>query len=279
MEVGTKFILWLVVLAVFVVILSIFVYITGTRDAISDPSPLSSLDVDSTGGDSFGNVPGFGSDSAEPGTVIATVELSTADREGVVPVGSRVAPTATYNVTMRARWSRELHHPFYPSGAHLSPMVAWSHALNDVYVNVGGTSSEGFEIVAETGATKLALEELAVLQGQRQVHSVATGARIDAPGVDETELELTQEKNLVTVVSMIAPSPDWFVAAQNVSLFRNGAWVEQESVEATLYDAGTDSGQTFNSANRDTTPQGRIHRYPLDDRVLPLATFEFTRVR
>jgi hypothetical protein len=45
---------------------------------------------------------------------------------------------------------------------------------------------------------------------------------------------------------MVAPSPDWFAGINSLSLCRNGAWIDGETVElADVYDAGTDSGEAF----------------------------------
>ena len=63
---------------------------------------------------------------------------------------------------------------------------------------------------------------------------------------------------------MLAPSPDWFVGANNVNLFKNGQWEDEVSLAMGSYDAGTDSGETFESANIDTSPAELIGS-PRDD--------------
>ena len=57
---------------------------------------------------------------------------------------------------------------------------------------------------------------------------------------------------------MIAPSPDWFIATRNVELYKDGEWQESLTIPARLYDAGTDSGETFTAANDDTNPKEPI---------------------
>ena len=105
-----------------------------------------------------------------------------------------------------------------------------------------------------------------------------TGKRIDAPGEDTVSVLLSTTAPYVSVVSMIAPSPDWFIAAHNVTLFENGNWVERLSVPAVLYDAGTDSGTTFTAEDSDTDPAEAITRLA-DAPTLPIATFEFMRIQ
>lgn len=84
----------------------------------------------------------------------------------------------------------------------------------------------------------------------------------------------------VTLVSMIAPSPDWFVGVSGLSLYENGEWVSEKVAELYLYDAGTDSGINFTSADVVTTPPVGIAR--IDESVLPgsgvpYGTFTFTK--
>ena len=87
---------------------------------------------------------------------------------------------------------------------------------------------------------------------------------------------------LVTLVSMVAPSPDWFTGVSALSLLEGGQWVEELTVELFAYDAGTDSGTTYNSADDPTSPRESIQRIdgrPLavGGQVAPVGTFTFTR--
>ena len=59
---------------------------------------------------------------------------------------------------------------------------------------------------------------------------------------------------------MIAPSPDWFVGVSGLSLLVDGVWVEQRVVELYPYDAGTDGGTSYTSANEPTVPPEEIRR-------------------
>ena len=84
---------------------------------------------------------------------------------------------------------------------------------------------------------------------------------------------------LVTVVSMLAPSPDWFVGVAGLSLLEDGDWVDERVATLFAYDAGTDSGTTYTSPNADTSPPEPIHRIatgPLGN-GRPVGTFTFTR--
>ena len=57
---------------------------------------------------------------------------------------------------------------------------------------------------------------------------------------------------------MIAPSPDWFVGVNGVSLCGDSAWVNRLELPLMAQDAGTDSGATFAAPNEATSPQEPI---------------------
>ena len=66
---------------------------------------------------------------------------------------------------------------------------------------------------------------------------------------------------LVTLVSMIAPSPDWFVGGDSLSLIENGEWVTSKVVTLYGFEAGTDSGAGYSSPDLATVPRGVITRF------------------
>jgi hypothetical protein len=107
--------------------------------------------------------------------------------------------------------------------------------------------------------------------------------RNTVPGVVTLELEMSQSHPLVTLVTMIAPSPDWFVGVTGLPLFENGRWVEERTISLDPWDAGADSGVTFASADVLTSPPEPISRIlstPLSPggHVSPLGTFRFERL-
>jgi hypothetical protein len=99
---------------------------------------------------------------------------------------------------------------------------------------------------------------------------------------------------LVSLVSKLYPSPDWFVGVSDLELcLPNGQWVEQKEINLYPYDAGTDSGPTYVSPDQSTNPQEAIRRIrpnmPNDPRspfydqenkeMKPLAKLYITRQR
>jgi hypothetical protein len=81
---------------------------------------------------------------------------------------------------------------------------------------------------------------------------------------------------------MIAPSPDWFVGVSALSLMENGQWVDTKTVTLFAYDAGTESGEIYTSADEDTEPQEPISKlttppFLVGGDIVPMGTFAFER--
>ena len=104
-----------------------------------------------------------------------------------------------------------------------------------------------------------------------------------SPGSVSLEFQVSAAFPLVTLVTMVAPSPDWFVGVHGLSLIEGGEWVGERRVLLFPYDAGTDSGATYLSADRDTRPREPIALIagpPLrtGGRVEAMGTFTFRRL-
>ena len=190
---------------------------------------------------------------------------------------------AEYNVTFEATWSENSHPQDFPANPHFSPLIGATHNENVVFWEPGGLASPGIENMAERGSrAELAAEvDAAIADGTS--FSVPRGNGISSPGSTNFSFEIHQAYPLVTLVSMVAPSPDWFVGVHGLNLLRNGQWVKEMVVELLPYDAGTDSGVTFRSTNSDTNPPEQISLiaelpFLVDGTGPPLGTFTFKRI-
>lgn len=167
--------------------------------------------------------------------------------------------TARYKIEFVAKWSLETHPDDYPLGAHFSPFVAYSHndSAEAKIFNEGEIPTPGVEEMAETGAINMLVEEIQNLIDLNLAHTQTKGIRIDSPGIDSSELSLSQEYSHITFVSMLAPSPDWFVA-ESINLFVDGQWLEKSEIELETYDSGGDDGEDFTSKDLDSNPKKSI---------------------
>ncbi|WP_420463773.1 spondin domain-containing protein [Candidatus Palauibacter sp.] len=191
-----------------------------------------------------------------------------------------MATTATYRVVFDATWSASTHPTNFPGGAHFSPLIGAVHNDSVTFWALEGIATPGIESMAETGGTAaLAAEVQAEIPGGAL--GVINGSGSGSPGSATIQAVTVREDfPLVTLVTMIAPSPDWFAGVTGLSLRdEDGGWVEELEVVLYPLDAGTDSGSAYTSANDDTRPKEPIRglqgERPFSDE--PIGTFTFTR--
>ncbi len=195
------------------------------------------------------------------------------------------ADTAEYTLNFEAAWSSQTHPTDFPgNSAHFSGLVGGTHNADVQFWATGELASAGIERVAETGSKTSLINEVENAIDDGDAEFVLSGGAVNiSPGSVSMSFNASQEFDLVTVVTMIAPSPDWFVGVAGADLFVDNAWVDQLVVQLYPYDAGTDSGPTFTSSNQPTNPPENIFRieqapFLNNGAVLPLGTFTFTRV-
>lgn len=203
---------------------------------------------------------------------------------GAASLGSlasaQISSSADYEVLFDATWSSSTHPSAYPAFAHFSPLIGATHDSSIQLWTDGGIATNGIESMAETGGTFALTGEINAAIGAGSAGSVVTGGVVGiSPGTATANLTATTAHSKLSLVTMIAPSPDWFVGIDSVDLIENGRWVDQKTIDLYAWDAGTDSGPNFNSSNQNTVPQEPIHLLtngPFFGTV-PLGTFTITR--
>ena len=197
-------------------------------------------------------------------------------------IASAQDSVASYDVFFDATWSATTHPGAgYPGpSAHFSPLVGGTHNDGVVFWEPGGIATTGIEVMAETGGTGPLQGEIGAAITAGTARGVVLGPPVNvSPGTALTSFTVSEDHPLITLVTMIAPSPDWFIGVHGTSLMEDGQWVDSLTVPLLAYDAGTDSGVGFFSGNANTNPQEPIFQInggPLAGGV-PLGTFTFTR--
>ncbi|MEQ1907759.1 MAG: spondin domain-containing protein [Vicinamibacterales bacterium] len=200
------------------------------------------------------------------------------------PTPTPAPPTARYHVTFDGTWSASSHPLEFPSSAHFSPLIGATHTAQVGFWHEGGAASDGIIDMAERGLTTRLSNEISAAIAAGTAERLVTGGNIgSSPGSAFADFEISQAQPLVTLVSMIAPSPDWFVGVSGIPLFQNGEWASERRFDLAPWDAGSDGGVTFSSPDLPLTPRPPITRIltaPLSPsgRVTSLGTFTFTRV-
>ena len=86
--------------------------------------------------------------------------------------------------------------------------------------------------------------------------------KFNSPGESATIMITVKDGyTLMSFISMIAPSPDWFVGLDSYDLCgKDGQWKDNIDMNLLPWDAGTDSGMGFESADVKTMPVEFIKR-------------------
>jgi hypothetical protein len=148
-------------------------------------------------------------------------------------------PTADYQVTFDASWSAATHPTGFPPSPHFSPLIGATHDATVLLWEAGQTASSGIERMAERGQTGTLSSEILALGANADV-LIPGGGINPSPGSVSVAFTASGSHPFVSLVSMLAPSPDWFVGVSAFHLKSNGDWIESATVDLFTYDAGSD---------------------------------------
>lgn len=219
-------------------------------------------------------------------SLVLLITLSAVGLPGLIPQGNCYAAEdqAVYKVTFNAVWSQQTHPKDFPPNPHFSGLVGGTHNNQVAFWEEGTLASDGIEKMAESGSKTTLINEVNAAIGMGKAGEVISGPGVGtSPGTAQVTFTVTKAHPLVTLVTMIAPSPDWFVGVSGVALFDGQLWSDEVVVSLQPFDAGTDSGTMYTSSNFNTQPPENIFEitgYPFDNNgsVAPLGTFTFKRV-
>lgn len=162
-----------------------------------------------------------------------------------------------YSVTFEGMWNLQSTPGGVVSGAHFTTLIGAVHNSDVTYWQSGGMATAGVEGVAELGSTGTFRSEINA-SGNNKL-SIIERSGTGAVGTRDFNINVTSDYPLVTLLSMIGPSPDWFVGISGLSLVDGaGEWREQLVVNLYPYDAGTEEGTEFSLSNPATSPQETI---------------------
>jgi hypothetical protein len=193
--------------------------------------------------------------------------------------------TARYVVVFDSTWSVTTHPTEFPATAHYSGLIGGTHSAAVTFWREGGFASAGIQQMAERGSKSPldaeVMQAIAVGTAQYLLSGPNLGG---SPASTSMEFDVSERHSFVTLVTMVAPSPDWFVGVSALPLFANDRWVDHVNVDLYAHDAGTDSGASYESADLVTSPRqpiARITGYPLAASGVapPLGTFTFRRLQ
>ena len=176
---------------------------------------------------------------------------------GAQPEPARAQTTAIYTVTFKGNWNTTSTPGGVVGSAHFTTLIGAVHDSDVTFWAAGGTATAGVEGVAELGATGTFKSEITAAGAA--VKSTVQASGTAATGTRTFEVTFSRTHPLLTLLSMIGPSPDWFVGVSGLSLLdASNAWRSSYTRDLFPYDAGTEDGEEFSLSNDPTSPQGTI---------------------
>jgi hypothetical protein len=185
--------------------------------------------------------------------------------------------SARYYVSLDATWSRETHPTAFVEGAHMTPLVGASHNAGYVVWHEGELASYGVQTVAETGNPAPLGKEIDKAYAAGTAFATVHGSGISVPGTDRTIVDVEPAHPLVSLEAMVAPSPDWFTGVDSVALCGKAGWIDDLTLEARVYDAGTKSGEVLDYTGSPTKDPIDLRDYGLFAGKTLIGSFHFVR--
>jgi hypothetical protein len=170
-----------------------------------------------------------------------------------------VQQAVNYKVTFSGLWLEKDHPHKFPASAHFSPLIGVVHNQELNLWKAGDLATAGIKQMAETGQTGILKQEINSHVENETALSLIEGKGIGSTGETSTVIMVSKKYSFITLSSMIAPSPDWFVGISNINLLKNGTFIKKLIFDLTkVYDSGTDSGETFTANDLPSDPPAPI---------------------
>ncbi|KAH9644110.1 hypothetical protein HF086_015440 [Spodoptera exigua] len=177
-----------------------------------------------------------------------------------------ICDEAKYELTFTGIWSRNTHPYLYPENDWLprySDLVGASHNADYILWMPGNLASEGFRDLAEHANSSVLEAEIRGKIGD----GVRTLIKGKGHGYRKMFLptysffRVDKENHLFSAVVAFTPSPDWFLGVTRFELCQeDNTWLKERELNLFPWDAGTDSGVSYESPNIVTYPQDSISR-------------------
>lgn len=197
---------------------------------------------------------------------------------------------ATYSVTFVPSWNPATHPHDYPithaKKGLLTPIIGATHTADFRLFAHGLEPTPGLEKLSEMGAHNPLDDEIRAHVKRGHVGGLiefADGSPGPVHPPVTSEIRVDAAHPMVSLVGMIAPSPDWFYGVSSVSLLDGGDWVPSAVVTAYAWDSGGDAGTSYLAEDADL--ETKAATMPVDSpsfqrngERIPVGVFLFKRV-
>ncbi len=192
---------------------------------------------------------------------------------------------AIYDISVTTIWN-STDHTSVPGSAHWSNLIGATHSTADEFVSLGTNATLGIKDVAERGDNTEITNEINAAISSGDADQLLQDGFSPFAGNNSMagymNITVSESFPLITLVSMVAPSPDWFIAVNSLSLRSgnpavNNGWKDTFTMDVFAYDAGTDDGTDYTSGDSPNAPVpvSMITGFPINGNKMATITFTF----
>jgi len=196
----------------------------------------------------------------------------------VVPSENNQCPAhrlAVYKLQLDTFWSEQVFPKQYPQWrppAQWSKSVGYSHQEPFSLFSLGTLVDEGVRQFVETGSSEV-LDQSS--SNRTFLDAILAPPIVQGVGNTSTNVFVDGNHSMISVITKIVPSPDWFIGLDSLNLCQEGRFIQSFNTEAFPLDAGTDNGFTFTSPNWETEPRAEVFQISNSFPAHPAGSFHY----
>lgn len=158
----------------------------------------------------------------------------------------------TFTVAVRGLWTAKTHPTNYPADAKFGHILGTTHRRDYMLFKEGHRAADWLKSYLTSNDTSEFSSELSKYQGNGDVGEIIIKDGFAANENTNFEFTTTGRFDKLTLLTKLIPSPDWYIAVENVNLNRlaNGGSL---SIIVNVFDGGVKSGQSYESSGNNTT--------------------------
>ncbi|XP_030021978.2 spondin-1 [Manduca sexta] len=188
-----------------------------------------------------------------------------------------VDDVAVYKVSLQMMWTEERFPKDYPiqhrPKAQWSQVFGQSHNSSYKLYRVGEVARPAVRNFAQFAKYDELMKEG---EEDANVYDQFTAPALGAGSGDTENMVFVDGGHaMISLVSRIIPSPDWFIGVDSLDLCVDSSWVDQITLDLEPLDAGAASGLTFTAPRWDTIPPEPVSKHKPRQPNHPAAGFYY----
>jgi hypothetical protein len=231
----------------------------------------------------------LGLGACKPEAPEETASMPAADAAATADTPMAQTGPVKYRVEFTPLWTKDNFPYEYPDTSlihkpHFSGLIGTAHNAGYHLVMDGQMPTPGLERLSEEGKhAPLDAEINSAIGAGNALALTESDPLKDFSQTVMAEVTVDDAHPMVSLVAMIAPSPDWFAAVSDVNLMEDGSWVDSKTVDATVWDSGGDDGTTYLADDKDNNPKkptsmNKGRHFTKDGQPMPVGRITFTRI-